>query len=350
MNYSQWINEAESKLDTSEKFIENVKIALSGINYKVVSSDRQIKNGTLEIVINDEKAIKEVMSERHLNDSDFESSSRREEFFNKWVGKSDKLPTHALHYIIYKIGTWRRYGASSIGGKFETDTLDNIKSGLNSLKRNYTDTVQHDLVNYLNKNKFLKFTKGYSISVEQLKEFKERGLLSSTAYDILLKMRSNRLEMYDMLCPHIAFLLFLANLNNDMIVSSYGSDIIDPTPYQKMHMERAKNDPDFMYDNLDFTIKKPTEIRVRPFMDWKIPRNYDAEIKYIGKVEWYVPDNPIRHGYKPLSQVLNSDFIKKLLPDSAGKIAKILSKPNDFNFDQLTDRFRGSIAGHRFNL
>ena len=360
MNYTDWIKESKEHDVESSKFIENVKKVLDNehVKYKITSTERQLKNGTIKMLFEDERFVRTVIKNRNIKDSDFETDHGRINFYNKWSGKQytqrgSNYASVPVTYLIYKAGTWRVDGKSSATGKLSKlgTSTDDITYGIHNIVNNFAHYIIHDVVNFLDKNKFIEFPKGYDIQMNQLRMFQEKGILSNEACNILHTMSINRQSMYNILCPNLAFLLYLAYTNsNTVVLSSFGDDPDEnTTSYQKTTFERMRTDPDFMYDNLDFIIKKPTEIRTRVFTKWKIPRSIN-EVKYVGNVGWYAPDDPSRSGYLSINEFLDLDFIKQLLPDASKKIAKILSKQNDLDFDNIIEKFRGSIAAHKFNL
>ena len=188
-NFNDWQLVTEAKKEGASEFVESVEKILKdrNVSYKLESSNAQLNNGTLTLVIQDDDLVKKSLEERGVKDSDFRDLAAFES--KPRIG----------HYTVYKAGTARKTGAASNGIDFKPDNPSEV---VDWIINQYKQSALNYAVYYLKPNNFYKPNK----KVKELKLSDVKDLFTSTAYEEALLT-----EEYGTVCsPYIAFMCFLS--------------------------------------------------------------------------------------------------------------------------------------------
>lgn len=160
--FYEWLN--ESTIETDD-FIRIVKSELTPFNHEIISTARQLKNGTVVVQFNMPSMLDSTLKEYNLTKDDFGKNEDGQDNYQKMV-------QHAVNftYKIYK-GYVMNNGGNAKLFNFNASTESGIKEGIaqliNAMKKNFIDHISMFVKNLPIRSK----NKSYDVDTEKIFKF-----------------------------------------------------------------------------------------------------------------------------------------------------------------------------------
>lgn len=205
--FEMWLVESQQ---TAEQFIQSftAKLIEESIPYSIESSDRQLKNGTLELSIDVNSSSFNVFLHKTfefygLQASDFSISVEKI--------KQRLADTRAFDIIVYKKGSVRVKGASSDNISFTNDE-NGVQRGVDWIKAYWSNKIamiiSHDIkLESVNRFKDYKIP-NYDLDLELVKKY-----FDDNSFRVLNNLKQKYPDFFKAASKEILFVACLASMN-----------------------------------------------------------------------------------------------------------------------------------------
>ena len=310
--FENWVNESQTP---NEAFIERFKKALEGVEYTITSSERQLKNGTLEITITEISWAEEALREWNIAKSDFKDSGY-EDLMTRvkkpiWEEGLVKFPYIGKgNFTIYSRGAIRADDASSDGIKFNSP-----ETGVNWMKETFKRNLIYSCRELLKRDNFYSKIKTYPLDLEKVKPY-----MTEIVYEWLNLVKEKDTNLFMDLSKSFNTLAFIASMYKAKINARTGTS-----------MESGH----FYLECSEFTLQFDFS------EGWKVP-NKKKELSFEMRKDWYFRGG-VSNKYGSLKDILPlfPGYVKNMIDELMKK---------DQPFSDLTHRFRGVIAARKFGI